>query len=125
MSRRRIWGQILAIALLITQSPSSAAKPETIDVPGGIDAPKLDRLWETVKSKCLDLGYYVANEDRKINTIFCSRSSDIGEYSIHVSFFDTFLVVESDGPTSGIPLLGNSVNKRRNEMASAIRAALN
>lgn len=115
----------VALGLLcsaLVSSPALAGKnsqPHRVEVPGGVDGAKLARLWKATKTKCLELGYSIENEDRELGSILCSLPSPMGSYTLLVSFDQTGFSVTSKGTATRVPLMGgimNSAKKRRREM---------
>lgn len=115
----------VALGLLcgvLVSSPATAGKnsqPYRVEVPGGIDSGKLVRLWKATKTKCLELGYSIENEDPELGSILCSLPSPMGSYTLLMSFDRTGFSVTSKGTATRVPLMGgimNSAKKRRKEM---------
>lgn len=107
---------------VLVSGPALAGKnsqPYRVDVPGGIDATKLARLWKATKTKCLELGYSIENEDQELGSILCSLPSPMGSYTLLMTFDRTGFSVTSKGTATRVPLMGgimNSAKKRRKEM---------
>ena len=117
----------VALGLLcgvLVSGPAMAGKnsqPYRVEVPGGVDAFKLARLWKATKTKCLELGYSIENEDHELGSILCSLPSPMGSYTLLMIFDRTGFSVTSKGTATRVPLMGgimNSAKKRRKEMLS-------
>lgn len=107
---------------ILVSGPAMAGKnsqPFRVDVPGGMDSGKLTRLWKATKTKCLELGYSIENEDHELGSILCSLPSPMGSYTLLMVFDRTGFSVTSKGTATRVPLMGgimNSAKKRRKEM---------
>ena len=106
----------------LVSSPAMAgenSQPYRVEVPGGVDSGKLARLWKATKTKCLELGYSIENEDRELGSILCSLPSPMGSYTLLMVFDHSGFSVTSKGTATRVPLMGgimNSAKKRRKEM---------
>lgn len=116
------WHALAGAALMATSGPALAGKnsqPFRVEVPAGIDAAKLGRLWKAAKSQCLQMGYNIENEDHDLKSILCSLPSPMGNYTLLMTFDAKGFEVTSRGTATRMPLMGgilNSAKKRRKEM---------
>jgi hypothetical protein len=120
---------ILAVLVgLATSQPANAGKnsqPFQVEVPGGIDGAKRAKLWCATKTKCLEMGYSVENEDQELGSILCSLPSPMGSYTLLMTFDRTSFAVTSKGTATRVPLMGgimNSAKKRRKEILAHLSA---
>ncbi len=120
--RKMIGAGLLIAAIVATPAYAGRnSKPFRVDVPSGISGSLQNTLWNATKSKCLELGYSIENEDRTLGTILCSLPSPMGSYTILVRFDRTGFYVTSSGTATRVPLMGgimNSAKRKRREMIS-------
>lgn len=118
-TKTKFW---LAAFLCVCTTPAHA-QDDRIPVPGGINVRKFANLWSVAKMTCLELGYAIANEDREIRTIYCTRSVEMGTNSMRVTFFNDAFSVTTNGVARGIPLLGNLHRRNKRKMIEALSSA--
>lgn len=98
-----------------------------IIVPGGLNNNKLNKLWKVAKTKCFDLRYTVANDDKETGNVVCVFATDAGQNMMLINFDNEGFLVTVKGSTENIPILGGMVmgelNKHKAQMDDALKAA--
>lgn len=127
-----VWFVVLSLAVVgctsTEQSPLSANStvPGRVLVPGGTKKELLDKLWKTAKSKCFEIGYIVANDDRETGNILCTKNVEKGNYTILVNFNSEGFSVTTKGVLAGagfFEMLDPMPKQRKREMEDALKQA--
>lgn len=96
-------------------------------VSGGLDNNMLNKLWKAAKTKCYELRYTVANDDKETGNLVCVFATDAGQNMMLVNFDTEGFLVTVKGSVDNIPILGGIFKGRLNEhkvqMDNALKAA--
>lgn len=116
------WG-IAFIAALATASPAFAGKnnrTEHIEVPGGVPAGQLSRLWSRAKEFCYANEYEEVNEERELRTLICRQDN----MSIYLKFDQAGFTIRVQSLFAKTPIFGGIFSSPRNHRQRLIDALL-
>lgn len=136
MNHKKLFLLIISFCLIIGSCKKSTnnsagnlapSNDQRIVITGGIDDAKLKIMWNAAKTKCFDLRFTVANEDKETGNLVCVMATDAGQHMMTVNFNEEGYLVTVKGSVENIPLLGGMVkstlSKYKEEMETALKNA--
>ena len=119
----RLCHGIALLAVLAVTTPAHAGKnnqTEHIQVPRGISATKLSRLWGVAKEFCYANEYEQINEERELKTLICRQDN----MSIYLKFDQTGFTIRVQSLFAKTPIVGGIFSSPRKHRKRLIEALL-